>query len=94
MEFNDLGELVKYVQGKECLVVRSLEDGGKHWIENYENLKEGEEPKIIPITEDLFLDCFDTDYFIQDETISTKEIFYFEFNPLYYQNYRDNPREE
>ncbi len=96
MKINTIEDVVKIVDGKECLIVRDVNknEGKDHWIENYENLKEGDEPKIMPITEDLFLDCFNTDYFTLDKGSSNAGIFYLEFNKAFYNFYLENSEED
>ena len=81
MDINNLEELVKYVQKGDCLIVRNIEksEEGNHWIENYA-VNEGEKPEVIPITENLFLDCLDSGYFPLDKENSSKFEFYLEYN--------------
>ncbi len=74
-----LEDVIKYMsKAEDASLIRNVKDEPKNWIENYSKMKRGK-PEIIYIDEELFLDCFNSEYFRQDTTVETEN----EFSYLY-----------
>ena len=80
LELKTVEDVIKYMKNTdgEATLIRNVEGEPKNWIENYSKLKRGKPEKIV-ISEDLFMDCFDSPYFVQDSQYSKKNEFYFNF---------------
>lgn len=63
-KLNTLEKIIEYMKNKDILLIRNVEgEIPKNWIEDYSNLNNGE-PKKIPLSEELFFECFnDTSFY-------------------------------
>lgn len=72
VKLNTLEEVINYIKDADALLIRNVEDEPKNWIENYSKMKRGK-PEKIEISEDLFMDCFDSPYFRLDSDAPKKK---------------------
>lgn len=77
-KLNSLEEVIKYMKDADAWLMRNVESEPRNWIENYSKMKRGK-PEKIDISEDLFMDCFNSEYFREDAEMSSKN----EFSYLY-----------
>jgi uncharacterized membrane-anchored protein len=72
VKLNTLEEVINYIKDADALLIRNIEGEPKNWIENYSKMKRGK-PEKIEISEDLFMDCFDSPYFRPDPDAPKKK---------------------
>jgi len=76
VKLNTLEDVIKYMKNADALIIRNTENEPKNWIENYSKMKR-EKPEKIDISEDLFMDCYDSPHFRPDSTVKKENEFYF-----------------